>query len=222
MWTVLENYLPHLIRGTLTTITLALAGGAIAVATALPLGILLTSRNRMVRWIARCWVELFRGVSALILLFVCYYVLPLFGWPLSPFQAAALGLGVNIGAYGADAVRGAIESVPKGQREASIALSMSPRLTMWRIIFPQACVMILPSLGTLQVILLKGTALASLIAVTELTAEANQIALVVGNRDNLYLTILVIYFGISLLFSSAYRLSERRLSRRLHVRKVGA
>ncbi|GAA2130503.1 amino acid ABC transporter permease [Nocardioides bigeumensis] len=222
MWAVLEAYAPDLARGALTTIVLALSGGAVALATALPLGICLTSRHRGVRWAARCWVELFRGVSALVLLFFCFYVLPLFAIPLTAFQAATIGLGVNIGAYGADVVRGAIESVPKGQMEASVALSMPPGMALRRIILPQALVMMLPSLATLQVILLKATALASLIAVTELTAEANRIALVDGHRDTLYLMILLIYFALSFIFSGMFRVAESHLSRRLHVHRVNA
>jgi polar amino acid transport system permease protein len=186
------------------------------------LGICLTSRHRLLRWAARCWVELFRGVSALVLLFFCFYVLPLFGVSLTAFQAATLGLGINIGAYGADVVRGAIESVPKGQSEAAVALGMRPSLAVRRIILPQAVVMMLPSLATLQVILLKATALASLIAVTELTAAANRIALVDGHRDTLYLSILVIYFVISYGFSGMFRFTEKRLARHLHVYKASA
>jgi polar amino acid transport system permease protein len=222
MWSVLENDMPDLLRGALTTTALAVTGGAVALVTALLLGILLTSRHSLLRWSARCWVEVFRGVSALVLLFVCFYVLPRFGWPLSSFQAATLGLGLNIGAYGADIVKGAIESVPKGQVEASVALNMPTWMAMWRIILPQALVMMLPSLATNQVILLKATALASLIAVSELTANANRLALVDGNRNNLYLTILVIYFALSLTFSSAFRFVEKRMARRLHVRRASA
>jgi polar amino acid transport system permease protein len=222
MWSDLEAYAPDLARGAWMTAVLALSGGAVAVATALPLGICLTSHHRPLRWAARCWVELFRGVSALVLLFFIFYVLPLFGVSMTAFQAATLGLGINIGAYGADVVRGAIQSVPKGQSEAAVALSMGPGLAMRRIILPQAVVMMLPSLATLQVILLKATALASLIAVTELTAAANRIALVDGHRDTLYLSILVIYFVMAYGFSGMFRLTEKRLSRRLHVYKVSA
>jgi polar amino acid transport system permease protein len=222
MWSDLEAYAPDLARGAWMTVVLALSGGAVALATALPLGICLTSRHRLLRWAARCWVELFRGVSALVLLFFCFYVLPLFGVSLTAFQAATLGLGINIGAYGADVVRGAIESVPRGQSEAAVALGMRPSLAVRRIILPQAVVMMLPSLATLQVILLKATALASLIAVTELTAAANRIALVDGHRDTLYLSILVIYFVISYGFSGMFRFTEKRLARHLHVYKASA
>jgi polar amino acid transport system permease protein len=150
-------------------------------------------------------------------LFFCFYVLPLMHVSLSSFEAAALGLGINIGAYGADVVRGAVDAVDKGQAEAALALNMRPSLTMRRIILPQAIVMALPSLASLQVILLKATALASLIAVTDLTAQANRIALVDGHRNGLYLTILIVYFVLAYIFSGLFRIFELRLSRRLHV-----
>jgi polar amino acid transport system permease protein len=222
MLSVIENYAPELARAALTTIILALTGGAVALATALPLGLALRSRIPAIRWAARSWVELFRGVSALVLLFFCFYVLPLLGVPLTSFQAATLGLGLNIGAYGADVVKGAIDAVDKGQSEAALALSMSSGLTMRRIILPQAVVMMLPSLATLQIILLKATALASLVAVTELTAQANQIGLIDGHRGGLYMVILVIYFVLAYLLSGVFRLLELRLSKRLHAHGVGA
>jgi polar amino acid transport system permease protein len=222
MWDVLVEYGPSLGPAALTTLGLALEGGAVALATALPLGILLTSRHWAIRLLARCWVEVFRGVSTLVALFIFFYVLPLVGIPLPSFQAAALAIGLTIGAYGADVVRGAIESVPPGQSEASMALGMSRLLAMRRIVFPQAFVLMLPSLSSLQVLLLKATALASLVAVTDLTAEANRIALVHGHRNELYLMILVVYFAMAMLFSGSFRILEKRLSRRLHIRKVTA
>ncbi len=220
MLDVLWAHLPELADAAVQTTVLAVTGGAVALATAFPLGLALRSPFRLLRWACRVWVETFRGVSALVLLFFCFYVLPLMGLPLTPFQAATLGLGLNIGAYGAEVVRGAVDSVDKGQSEAALALGMSRALTMRRVILPQAVVMMLPSLATLQIILLKATALASLVAVTELTAQANQIGMVQGDRGSLFLIILVIYFGIATLFSSLFRMLEVRLASRIHVRGV--
>jgi ABC-type amino acid transport system permease subunit len=86
------------------------------------------------------YIEIFRGTSLLVQLYWIFFVLPLFGITLDKFTAGFLSVGLNIGAYGAELVRGAIQSVPKGQWEAAYALSMSPAKRMRRIILPQALV----------------------------------------------------------------------------------
>src|SRR3546814_7894014 len=95
------------------------------------------------------YIELFRVTSALVQLFWLFFVLPEFGIRLSEMTVAVLGLGLNVGAYGAEVVRGAIQAVPKGQWEAATALNMSYPLAMRRIILPQAVVAMLPPWGNL-------------------------------------------------------------------------
>jgi polar amino acid transport system permease protein len=102
-------------------------------------------------------------------------VLPLFGISFEKFTAGFVAVGMNLGAYGAEVVRGAIQSVPRGQYEASIALSMSPLDRMRRIILPQAILIMLPPWGNLMIELLKGTALVALISVADLMFQARQI-----------------------------------------------
>src|SRR3546814_12809856 len=85
-----------------------------------------------------CSSDLFRGTSALVQLFWLFFVLPHFGLTLEPLTVAVAALGLNVGAYGAEVVRGAIDAVPRGQWEATIALNMSRMEALRRIILPQA------------------------------------------------------------------------------------
>ena len=99
------------------------------------------------------YVEIFRGTSILVQLFWIFFVLPLppFNLEISPFVAGVLALGLNVGAYGAEVVRGAIQSISRGQIEAAIALNMSRGLMMRRVILPQALVRIVPPFGNLLI-----------------------------------------------------------------------
>src|SRR5690606_39659223 len=94
---------------------------------------------------------------------------------LSPVLVGIVGLGLNYGAYGAEVVRGSINSVPTGQWEATTALSLSRTQRMWRVIFPQAWALMIPSLNNLLIQLLKGTAVVYLITIVDLTAELKRL-----------------------------------------------
>src|SRR3546814_9872146 len=114
---------------------------------------------RPLRWLAISYIELFRGTSALVQLFWLFFVLPHFGLTLPPLTVAVVALGLNVGAYGAEVVRGAIDAVPRGQWEATIALNMSRIEALRRVILPQAVVAMSPPWGNLFNETLKATAL---------------------------------------------------------------
>ena len=101
-----------------------------------------------VRSLATVYVEIFRGTSALVQLFWLFFVLPQFGLTLPPFLVAVLALGLNVGAYGSEVVRGAILGVPRGQWEATTALNMTRGSALRRIILPQAFVVMIPPWAT--------------------------------------------------------------------------
>jgi polar amino acid transport system permease protein len=131
---------------------------------------------------------------------------------LSPLVVAIVALGLNVGAYGAEVVRGAILAVPRGQFEASIALNMS-RLTMiWRIILPQAFVRMLPPWGNLFIELLKASALVSLITLSDLTFKAYQMNQTTFRTVEIFSLVLAMYLGISLLITLSMRMLEARAS----------
>lgn len=171
----LKVYGPQLVDGTITTAMQTVLAAALAIAIAVIMGLMRLSQNRLVYGISTVYIELFRGTSLLVQIYWIFFVLPLFGLTLEKFTAGYIAVGMNLGAYGAELVRGGILSVPKGQWEAAIALSMSPAKRMRRIIFPQAFLNMLPPWGNLLIELLKGTALVALISVTDLMFVARKI-----------------------------------------------
>lgn len=191
------DLLPALLRGLSTTISLTFWGALLAAVVALLTGIARASRSVIMRGITGFYVEVFRGTSILVQLFWIFFVLPFFGVDLSAFQAGVLALGLNVGAYGAEVVRGAIQAIPRGQIEASIALNMSPGLMMRRVILPQALVRILPPFGNLLIELLKATSLVSLITLSDITFQALSLRQSVGRTTEAFVLVLVIYFLIA-------------------------
>jgi len=108
-------------------------------------------------------------------------VLPLAGFPLDPLTTGILVLGLNVSAYGAEVVRGAILAVPKEQYETAIAINLTPYQRMRHIILPQAIVLMLPTFGNNAIELMKATAIVSLISLSDLTFQAQVIRLQTGN-----------------------------------------
>ena len=171
----LLEYWPRFVSGAWITAQQTVLASLLAIAIALLMGLMRLARNLVVRGIAIVYIEIFRGTSLLVQLYWIFFVLPLFGLPLEKFTAGFVAVGMNLGAYGAEVVRGAIQSVPRGQYEAALALNIPPVSKMRRIILPQAVLIMLPQWGNLLIELLKGTALVALISVGDLMFEAKQI-----------------------------------------------
>lgn len=211
----LLKFLPTLLEATVLTIEITLFGFALAFVMAMIAGIARLSPLRVVRAVTRTYVEIFRGAPALIILFWIYYALPHFGVTLDALTVAIVGLGLNAGAYGSEVVRSAILAVPKGQYEASTALNFSRRQQLYRIILPQALVMMMPPFGNLFIEFLKSTALVSLIALTELTARAVQLNNLTFRTMEIFTLVLLIYFVLALVITGFMRTVEHYLSLRM-------
>lgn len=209
------DLLPLLLDGALITLRITVLASLLALALAFVAGLARLARWRPVRWTATAYVEVFRGTSLLVQLFWLFFVLPLppFEVRLTPFTVAVLGLGLNIGAYGAEVVRGAILAVPRSQHEAALALNMSPALKMRRIILPQAAIAMLPPWGNLLIELLKGTALVSLITLADLTFRAAQLNAATFRTIEIFSIALVLYFLMAQGIALGTRALERRLAR---------
>ena len=216
---VLRNLLDGA-RVTVTVTALAVAWGTVVAVT---FGVASLSPNRAVRAAIRVYVEVLRGVSAIILLFWVFYALPpLTGIFLSPMQAGVLALGLNLSAYGTEIVRGAVQAVPRGQREAAIAVNLTPWQRTWSIVLPQAVVTILPPYGNLVIEVLKASALVSLITLSDIMREAQVMRTQPGADDlSIFTGVLLLYFAISLAITGGVRLLERRFGRGLGIRAAG-
>ena len=188
------QYWPRLLSGTGVTVAQFLLAAFLSVALALSFGLLKMSSNKAVSGFAVTYIEIFRGTSLLVQLYWIFFVLPLFGVTLEKFTAGYVAIALNTGAYGAELVRGGILAVPKGQWEAATAINMSPAKRMWRIILPQALVNMLPPWGNLMIEVLKGTALVSLISVTDLMFQAKQINASTYLSAQVFGVALIIYY----------------------------
>lgn len=212
----LAKFSDRIVDGTFVTIEQSIFAIIFAVVLATVFGIMRLSEFTILRAFATIYIEFFRGTSLMVQLFWIFYVLPFLGIVLEPYSAGFLAVGLNLGAYGAEVVRGAIQGVPRGQYEASIALNLSSRQRMQRIIFPQAIVIMLPAWGNLLIELLKGTALVGLISVTDLMFQSRQMYSLSYAAIETFGTVLVIYYLIArLIITPSMRLLERRLSRNL-------
>jgi len=215
-WEFYQEYWPRLLDGTLVTIWVTAASIVVAVVVAVAMALMKMYGDPVSRAFAVAYIEFFRGTSLLIQLFWIYYVLPLFGLTLEPATAGILGVGLNLGAYGAELVRGGIEAVPKGQHEAALALNMPAWTKLYRIVFPQALLNMLPAWGTLLIELLKGTALVSLITVSDLMFEVKQINGSTFLSAQAFGAALIIYYILGRgILSPATRGLERLMARRM-------
>lgn len=212
----LAEYGSRLLSGALITMEQTVLATVLAVGIALAMGLMRLSSNPLVRGSATVYIEIFRGTSLLVQLFWIFFVLPLFGLTLEKFTAGFVAVGMNLGAYGAEVVRGAIQSVPKGQYEAALALNMRPAQRMRRIILPQALLIMLPPWGNLLIELLKGTALVALISVSDLMFEAKQINGTTFLSAQSFGSALVLYYMMArFMVTPMMRWLERATARRM-------
>jgi polar amino acid transport system permease protein len=175
-WTIIPASAGALARGALITIALTVLTMAIAVPCGIGVAMLRESRFRLVALVATCFVELFRNLPIILVVYWAFYVMPvLFGIAFSPFITGLVALSLNNTAYNSETFRSGIKSIRKGQTEAALALGMSETQAFRKIVLPQAWRRVLPVLATTWVTLFKDTSLVSVIAVGDLAHTAMQI-----------------------------------------------
>ena len=207
------DLLPPLLEGLRVTVLITAGAAGVACVLALAAGLARLAAYRTIRWTAAIYVETFRGTSALVQLFWAFFVLPFLGIELSPMTAAILVLGLNTGAYGAEAVRGVIRAVPPEQWDAAGALNLSRVQTLRRIILPQAAPVLVGPATTLIIELLKATALVSLISIADVTFVAQTLRADTLRTAEIFGLTLLLYFAVASLLSHAMRRIERHLGR---------
>lgn len=213
-WSLLRDSFWPIVQGGITgTIPLALASFALGLMLALVVALMRLSRSRVASNAARIYVSIIRGTPLLVQLFVIFYGLPSIGVTINPWPCAIIAFSLNVGGYAAEVIRAAILSVPKGQWEAGHTIGMSPTLTLRRIVLPQAARVSVPPLSNTFISLVKDTSLASLILVTELFRQAQEIAAFSQAFLLLYLEAAAVYWVFCLVLSSGQSYLERRLDR---------
>lgn len=170
----MQRVFPFFVEAALVTIEITVLALILGIAAAAMAAAAKMSRSAIPRAIGTLYVSLFRGTPCLIQLFVLYFGGPQIGINLDPFAAGAIGLGLNIGAYMAESIRGALVAVDRGQSEAARTIGFSRFQTLRKVVLPQAARLMIRPLGVNTVALLKGSALVSTISVVELTYTAQR------------------------------------------------
>lgn len=173
--------------------------------------------NRALHGFARLYLAVIRGTPTLVQLMIIYFVIfadvIFFSSELSPYFVAAIGFGINSGAYVAEIMRAGIGSVDKGQFEAGRAVGLSYGKTMWHIILPQSAKNILPPLGNEAIVLVKETSVALIIGVSEFFTAIKGIVNTTYNVITPYIFAAVVYFVTVYAITIALKLLERRMSK---------
>ncbi|MBA3446723.1 MAG: amino acid ABC transporter permease [Pseudaminobacter sp.] len=173
-FSLMARVFPFFVEAALVTVQLSVLSLALGLAAAALAAAAKMSRSRILQYIGAAYVSVFRGTPCLIQLFILYFGGPQIGINLDPFAAGVIGLGLNIGAYMAEAMRGAILAVDRGQNEASRTLGFGRFQTLRRVVLPQAARLMIRPLGVNTVALIKGTSLVATISVVELTYTAQR------------------------------------------------
>lgn len=208
-----SSWWPQLAVATWNTIALT----ALSYVFAVFLGIILAfgrlSKIRFIPGLCRVYIEFIRGIPALALLFLIYFGLVPLGIIVDSFSAAVIGLGMNQGAYLAEVFRGGIVALHKGQREAALAVGMTPSKAYRHILMPQAIRIVLPPLLNMLILLLKDSSICSLISTPELMLRAKDLASMSFLPMHCYLLVGLIYFLMAWPLSIMARRVEIRMSR---------
>jgi len=206
------GYIPLLLKAAVITTALSLLSMALAVVVGLVVVLLRLYGIGPVRWLAKAYVEVIRGTPLLIQLFLIYYGLPEIGIRLNAFCAAILGLGLNYAASEAENYRAGIQSVPRGQTEAALALGMTHWQTLRQVVLPQAVRVAIPPVTNDFIAMFKDTSIVSVITMVELTKQYGMLA--ASNSDYIVVGLMTagIYFGLSYPASLFANWLETRLS----------
>jgi octopine/nopaline transport system permease protein len=216
-----ETFL-RLIGGVPLTLQLAFSSVALGLCLAVLLALMMRGRWRPLAWIAESFVFVFRGTPLLVQVFLIYYGLGQFRPVLddlgiwwffrSPYYCALLALTLNTAAYGAEIVRGGLQSVPPGQIEAARAFGMSGLTLYRRIVAPIALRQALPAYGNEIILMVKATSLASTITLMELTGLAHKLVSETFRAFEVFFVAGAIYLAINFAVSRVIGLAERRIA----------
>ncbi|WP_421579029.1 amino acid ABC transporter permease [Shinella sp. M31] len=171
---LIGRIIPVFVQAAWTTVQISLISLVLGLAVAALIAGLRLSHLAVLRFVGAAYVSVFRGTPALLQIFLLYFGGPQLGIQLEPFAAGAIALGLNIGAYMAESIRGGVLSVDRGQMEAARSLGFGEGQSMRWIVLPQAAKLMIRPLGVNAVALVKGTALVATISVVELTYTAQR------------------------------------------------
>ncbi|HEU4965597.1 MAG TPA: amino acid ABC transporter permease [Bacilli bacterium] len=211
-WDALQEYFPLFVKGALYTVEITVVSVLIGTLLGLFAGMGRLSTNRAVRLVPDLYVTFFRGTPLFVqILLIHYAVLPsIFGHSMVPFVSGTIALSLNAGAYIAEIFRAGIQSIDKGQMEASRSLGMTQGQTMISVILPQAVRRMLPPLGNEAIMLLKDSSLLAMISLPEMTYYANMMQGATYLAWEPFLTLAVMYLVLTMVLAQVVKFLERK------------
>ena len=209
---IVDSFGKILIPGLTMTIPLTAISFFFALIIALIVAMIQFAHVRVLRQVARFYVWVIRGTPLLVQLFVVFYGMPNIGILIDPFPAAVIVFSINEGAYMAEIIRAALESVPAGQMEAGRCVGMTYLQTMRRIILPQAMRTAFPSLSNSLISMIKDTSLAANITVTEMFMATQRIVARTYEPLALYIEVGLIYLLFCTVLTKLQSVGEKKLS----------
>ena len=213
LWNILVDSFPKLLGyGIRVTVPLTILSFAIALSVALLVALIQYANIKGLRQVCRFYIWIIRGTPLLVQLYIVFFGLPGIGIKLDAFIAAMLVIGFNEGAYMAETIRGAMESVSRGQLEAGYCVGLNFPKIMWHVVLPQAFRTAFPALGNSMISMLKETSMAATISVMEMFRQAQVINGRVYESLGLYCEVALIYLAFCTLLTWLQRKGEKRLA----------
>ncbi|MBR5959848.1 MAG: amino acid ABC transporter permease [Clostridia bacterium] len=213
LWNILVDSFPKLLGyGIRVTVPLTIFSFAIALAVALVVALIQYANVKVLRQVCRFYIWIVRGTPLLVQLYIVFFGLPGIGIKLDAFIAAMLVIGFNEGAYMAETIRGAMESVSRGQLEAGYCVGMNFPKIMWHVVLPQTFRTAFPALGNSMISMLKETSMAATISVMEMFRQAQVINGRVYESLGLYVEVALIYLAFCTILTWLQRRGEKRLA----------
>lgn len=210
---VIESFSKILIPGILVTIPLTAISFAIAMIIAVIVAMIQFANIPILKQICRFYIWIIRGTPLLVQLYVIFFGLPGIGIMIDPLPCAILVFSINEGAYCAETMRAALESVPRGQLEAGYCVGMTYLQIMWRIVLPQAFRTAFPPLTNSLISMVKDTSLAANITVAEMFMSTQRIVARTYEPLALYIEVALIYLMFCTVLTKLQSMGEKYLNR---------
>ncbi|MCA1940057.1 MAG: ABC transporter permease [Caenispirillum bisanense] len=217
---MLQGFLPQLLSGLWVTVQLALGAVCVGLVLGIAGAAMKLSPLGPVRWVAETYTAIFRGLPELLTVLLVYFggtvlMTAIMGdyFEVSAYGAGVAALGITFGAYATEVFRGAILAVPKGQVEAAHAFGMSKLLAFRRVVLPQVWRIALPGLGNLFLVLLKDTALVSVVGLEDLMREADIASRYTKEPFTFYMAAAFLYLGLTVVTMAVLHVLETRANR---------
>ncbi|TAA50801.1 amino acid ABC transporter permease [Shinella sp. JR1-6] len=212
MFPVLQTNLPYLLQGAVYTVILSAIVVSCGTVLGVGIGVLASVGGKILRSVITAYIFVFRGIPVLVVMFLGFYSFPAMGLRLDAYTAVAVSMIVYVGAFVAEATRGAIAAVSAGQMEAAKSLGMRKSVIMREIILPQAMRLLIAPVLNISLMAIKQTSYASIVGAWELSFAAREVVERTLAAFQIFLGVMIIYFVICYPLSLAARSLEKRLA----------